>query len=83
MYVTSKMGAPLSAFVHWICVISRVHKSKIGTGRTTLNHSMNGVVVDSPGKKQTRVWDILKACGNWFPMSLVFYNKNATKFKFV
>ena len=24
-------------------------------GRTTLNHSTNGEVVDSPGKKQTRV----------------------------
>ena len=63
--------------------LSPVHATKTNlyisftaAGRTTLNHSTNDVVVDSAGKKQTRVWNILKVWPNLFLMNHVFYNKN-------
>ena len=61
----------------WLNALKRTgHKYNLIHGRTTLNHATNGVVVDSAGKKQTRVWDILKVWPNLFHMNMVFYNEN-------
>ena len=50
------------------------HKS----GETAL-HSTNGIVVDSPVKKQTRTWDILRSPSNWFSIKTTFIRDGATK----
>ena len=50
------------------------HKS----GETAL-HSTNGIVVDSPVKKQTRTWDILRSPSNLFSIKTTFIRDGATK----
>ena len=46
------------------------------SGRSALNHSTNGVMVDSPSKKQTCPCDLLHSHAKWFIMNLLFYDQN-------
>ena len=68
----------------WMCNIARPSTCRAlispqierPRGRSALNHSTNGVMVDSPSKKQTCPWDLLHSHAKWFVMNLLFYDQN-------
>ena len=75
-FIFHALSTLLNSYAH-SCTWTHSHHGHRGyPGRSTPNHSTNGVMVDSPSKKQTCPWDLLHSHAKWFMINLLFYDQN-------